>query len=310
MVTLSRAALADQGIGASEVPVLAEVSPYTTPVELWLRKLGRAGSDDSPSMRAGRELERALLKLGAGILEQPLRHNQRTYLHPDWPAVPLYATPDGFDPHHELAAEVKLVGHRFSDWAHGVPDYVGWQVQAQLAVLPKVQLVLVIALIAGEPRAYRVQRDPAVIERLPELVTRWWRDYVLADVAPPALNPADEWVRLRAQLQPARPRLERLATTDEQRQGGELLALIRQREVIEQQIDARRRELAQASAEGSDIAGVGWVARWSERRTTNWRGVVAQARIPQSLVDLHTTANPTFSVRRTGTADPDPEAEP
>lgn len=46
------------GIGASEVPALAGLSPYQTPVGVWLRKVGLGmEAEQTASMRTGSALE-------------------------------------------------------------------------------------------------------------------------------------------------------------------------------------------------------------------------------------------------------------
>lgn len=295
-----------RGIGASQVPGIAGASPWTTPVGVWLDVTGMAArSNDSPSMAAGRALERPVLRMTAGETGRTIRHNRRRFFHPDYPRVPLWATPDGFTDGRRELVEVKFVGHRWADWADGPPAYVNLQVQAQLCCLPRVRSGIVAALVGGDLRIYRVERDPAIQEALPGLVADWYARHVLGDRAPDAEGPDDRWALLRiAAATGARP--ERAPTDDEATIAAELLALTRHRDAVDEQIEDRRLRLAE-SATGADLVGDGWRARWGTRRSTNWAGFVDEEPVrvrlgPEMLAELverNTSTTTTFTFRRT-----------
>jgi putative phage-type endonuclease len=287
-----------KGIGASEVAALVGLSPWTTPVEVWLDKVGLGRPrDETPQMTTGRDLELAVLKLGAAQLSRRIVHNARTFTHRGWPDVPLFATPDGFGPGRDTLAEVKVVSHHLSDWSDGPPPYVVAQCQAQMAVYAKATAVDVIALVGGAIRTYVVERDRATILDIEVLVGRWWRDYVVAEVAPPAQSADDEWALLRARIVPDHQ--ERLATTDEQVVANDLVGLLAERARIDALVDEGRRALATASG-GHDIAGVGWSGRWQSRSSVDWKAVRKIVGIPDDVVEAYTRTTPLFIVRRSG----------
>jgi predicted phage-related endonuclease len=285
------------GIGASEVAALAGASPWTTPVAVWLRKVGL--SDDPPDtnpMRMGRTLEAALLRALGDELGVRLVHNARTFTHPEWPTVPLFGTPDGFGPHRYSLAEIKVVGHRFDDWKGGPPEYVHLQVQAQMACYPKAQRVHVGALIGSELRTWQIDRDPPVIAALEEEVAAWWARYVVPEVSPDPEGPADTWALLRAQVSPE-GRTERVAADQEAVLAAQLLTLLAHQDHLAEEVEERRRALA-VLAQDVDLVGPGWRATWGARKSTDWRGVVEAERIPPAIVRRFERVSPTFTFRR------------
>lgn len=289
------------GIGASEVAALAGLSPWSTPVEVWLEKVGLGRPrDETPQMQTGRDLELAILKLGAQRLSRRIVHNARTFPHRAWPDVPLFATPDGFGPGRLSLAEVKVVSHRLSDWTDGPPPYVALQVQAQMSCYPKAGAVDVIALVGGEVRTYRVDRDPAGIAALEQNVRAWWQAHIVGETAPPPTTPDDEWALLRALVQADGH--ERLATTDEQVIARDLVGFMAERTRLDKMIDAGRLALATAS-EGHDLAGVGWSGRWQSARRVDWKAVQAVAAIPDEVVEGFTRTSSSFVIRRTADAE-------
>lgn len=289
------------GIGASEVAAIAGLSPWSTPVEVWLEKVGMGRPrEETPQMAAGRDLERAILKLGARDLDRRIVHNGRTFTHPGWPDVPLFATPDGFGAGRATLAEVKVVSHHLSDWTDGPPPYVVSQCLAQMACFPKAVAVDVIALVGGAVKTYRVRFDADAIRDLERAVREWWSTYVVAQVAPPPISADDEWSLLRARIVP--DHRERLATTDEQVIANDLVAILAERARLDALIDEGRRALA-TSSDGHDVAGVGWSGRWSDRSSVDWKGVVAAAGVPPETVAAFTRRTPSFTLRRSSDAE-------
>jgi predicted phage-related endonuclease len=294
------------GIGASEVPAIFGVSPYATASDVWLRKVGLGGGRaETAAMLAGRDLERPILRMAADVTGIRLTHNARTFAHPRWPEVPLFATPDGFGPGRRSVAEVKLVGFRFSDWSAGPPDYVRLQVQAQMACLPRVGRALVAALVGSELRTFTVDRDADVEDRLLADVVDWWYRYVTAELAPDPETPASAWRLARATTK-LEDRQQRIATPDEQRAGSELLAITRQVDALEKRGDELRRELAEA-ANTSDIGGVGWSVTWHERADVSWKSVATEAGATPELVERYTKRSASFRFRSSASVEPDNE---
>jgi predicted phage-related endonuclease len=256
------------GIGASEVPVIAGISPYASPVELWLKKTGGPETPDSGPMAIGRALEVPLLRELAYRDTLLLRHNTQRRAHPDWPRVPLYATPDAVGPKGAFLGEIKVVGvWNSSEWAAGVPAHVRLQVQAQMAVFPKAAFCAVGALVNGtDLRIERVQREPETIAEIERRVADWWRTFVVSGTPPPPASEDDEWALLRRFVTIA-GRPQRIAYADE---NATAQAYANQDRLAKQHrgnADVLRRLLAEAAKE-VDLMGAGWSGKWHDRQGT------------------------------------------
>jgi predicted phage-related endonuclease len=295
---MTRDELKLHGLGSSEYPAIAGASPYASGSDVWLDRMGLGrGREDSPAMYAGRTLERPLLRMAAEAAGIPFRHNRASITHPDWPRVPLFTTPDGFGPGRRTLCEIKLVGHRFSDWQAGPPDYVRLQVAAQLACIPKAHRAVVAALVGSELRTYTIERDEQLERELVADVADWWHRYVVAEVAPEADSSAAGWRLLKATAA-ADDRAERLATPDEQRVGQELLAAQALVAETETRIDNLRRQLAEASKD-HDVAGVGWSAQWRSRSDVSWKSAATAAGVTPEQVEAATRSSVAFVFRST-----------
>lgn len=202
MLTAEQHAIRATGIGASEIAAVAGLSPYQSPIDVWLRKptANRAALDsddgDSGPAEVGSILEPAVLELytrrTGNAAERPLA----TRRHPEHEWV--LASPDGVV-NAERLVEVKVVGTRMaSDWDDGVPDYVRCQCLWQ-AFVTGAELVDVAALLGTDFRVYSVERDDAIIADLFEIGREFWFERVLTDTPPPPTPTEDrkEYLRKR-----------------------------------------------------------------------------------------------------------------
>lgn len=255
-----------KGVGASEVGVLAGVDPFATPLELWRRKLGRSQGPDGnlEALRVGRALEGPVVGLARERIPLRLRRNRRTYMHPLWPAVPLFATPDAFVDGNRLL-EAKVVGLRAAfAWDDGPPEHVVLQARAQLAVLDAGECY-VAALIGTELRLALVERDLELEAELLAGVTAFVRDNLEPQLEPDPITDAERWARLVAGSSSLEG--EVLADADVDSAGVALLELRARRTQLEADELRLREELAgwlQRSG-GRRVAGSSWSAAWDSR---------------------------------------------
>lgn len=122
-----------EGVGASDAPVIMGVSPYSTPYQLWQRKLGvLKEQDDNWAMEQGRRKEPlalAELQEKTGLLFSP-----KTMTHPSKPW--MRASLDGMDIDGNVIAEIKCFGKENHELACAgkIPEQCYPQLQHQLEV--------------------------------------------------------------------------------------------------------------------------------------------------------------------------------
>lgn len=184
------------GIGASEVAAILGRDPWTTPLDVYARKVGDARAERPRlALDLGNAMEPLLLDLyRARYPEQRVeRHQTQAW---DSVAPHLSATPDAsYSDQLTLGVlETKLTWQPPDD----DPDPpVRWalQVQAQLACtgLSHARIAVLHLVPSLDPdRAFRVfdvPRHDAAIDLIREAVERFWRDHVEPRRPPPAGPP-------------------------------------------------------------------------------------------------------------------------
>lgn len=164
-------------LGASEVAAAVGLCPFTTPVELWQRKMGLApGFVASEASEWGLALEPVVLGKYAERTGRRIERQQVYLRHEEYPW--LIATVDAVADDGRLV-EVKTTGaHMAASWGEDgtdeIPDSYTLQVTQQMA-LHGARLADVAVLIGGQRmRIHPVQYDPDLAGKILAGAIRFW----------------------------------------------------------------------------------------------------------------------------------------
>lgn len=119
------------GIGSSDTPIILGASPWTTPYQLWERRIGiKPPPPENPAMTRGKMLEptvREMYETTTGVRCPPV-----VVRNASWPF--LIASLDGWNDAGKVVVEIKcpLNGHAFVDGE--IPEHYFLQMQHQLLV--------------------------------------------------------------------------------------------------------------------------------------------------------------------------------
>lgn len=183
-----------KGIGGSDVAAIMGLSPWKSPLEVWLEKTGRASAPDlseRESVAMGTELEGDVLEM--------YRRRHPTYRVQRVNAILVdkerpwaQASLDGITRDPELGwgvLEIKT-GSRESEWKDGVPLHYLTQVTHYLSVTgyPFADVAALIGDYGLHYHEYRIMRDEDDLQSVVESVDEFWADQVEKDVMPPYVS--------------------------------------------------------------------------------------------------------------------------
>ncbi len=177
-----------QGIGSSDAAVAVGLSPYKSPLSLWLEKTRRKAAEDLSDKDAviwGTVLEPVLARVYAERTGAKVRRVNAVLQHAEHPF--MLANLDREVVGHidgPGVLEIKTAGyHSAPQWEEGIPIAYQCQVLHQLAVTGH-DWADVAVLIGGQDfRIYRVERDDDKIADLIQRETLFWQQ-VLDDQQP------------------------------------------------------------------------------------------------------------------------------
>lgn len=291
MLTTEQQAIRSRGIGASEIAALLGLSPYGGPLDIWLRKTGRAApSADSPHTDRGNYLEPALRTWASatlGVMFEPC-DSLVCDAHPL-----VLATPDGIhhgDPLQTL--ELKAPGpHTRHEWGDGddAPDRYVIQVAQQMLVTGA-PVGHLCALVDGELRAYRYERDAELEGAIIDAIETFWVRHILTDEPPPfdGSKGAGEWLTRRFPRNGGLVREADAATAEliEQYRAARLA-----REAAESSEEALKQRIQEAIGDDDGITCPLGKVTWrlaKGRRVTDWQALARELGATDEQIAEHT----------------------
>lgn len=188
-LTIESHELRSKGVGASEVAALVGLDPYSTALDVYMRKLGLVEDVATVHTKRGNYLEPSLRAWASDIIGHDFRPVSSTLTHPDHPHV--RATPDGVasDATGAIRAvlELKAPGPRtFHEWGEGdeAPARYVCQVAQQMAVTGA-DVGYLAAFLGEDLRVYRFDRDPELERELVQACETFWVKHIVPREPPP-----------------------------------------------------------------------------------------------------------------------------
>lgn len=190
-------------LGASDASIVMGLSPWTTPYQLWERKLGLAPEQETTwQMQRGTDMEPVALRqfcdeVDIEMFPQVVYHPKHDF---------MMASMDGLSLDLKQAVEIKCPGQSAHATALDgyVPEYYMPQLQHQLACLG-LDVIWYYSFDGTSGVALKVQRDDEFIERMIEMELAFWEKVLLRE--PPEMTHKDYEDRSSAKRVAYRDRL-------------------------------------------------------------------------------------------------------
>jgi putative phage-type endonuclease len=214
-----------KGIGGSDVAAIMGISPWKTPLDVYLDKTQMVPVndnfglvDDKPELARGRRCEKYILEEYADRTFQTLEPGRLIH-HPHYPYLQGHV--DAFVKGDEgVLVEAKSVAGAPSLWDNGIPLYYKTQV-AHYAMIANCERVDVPVLFdRWQYACFSYYRDPAFEDEILHACLEFWNSHVAKENPPDPINLGD--------IQHLYPKAEAAdcQATQDIREEAELLALI------------------------------------------------------------------------------------
>lgn len=185
-----------QGIGASDVPIIMNVSPYKTPLQLWEEKMGLRESQGAPNFiqQKGHELEviaRNKFEIETGKTWEPALVEHAKFPH-------FRASLDGINAEKNTVWECKFVGQEIFDQVQNdgmIPEHYWPQVQWQLFVTGAEMAVFYVIKETHEVAKTVVTPDIEYIKKMVRTVSKFWKMIQDGEVPKPSDRDTLEIIR-------------------------------------------------------------------------------------------------------------------
>jgi len=176
-----------KSIGGSDSAAVLGISPWKSPLELYLEKIGELPPvDETEAMRWGTILEEPVAKEFEARTGKRVMRVNRQLVHRDHPFITAHL--DRRVAREPALLEVKTTNVFARDWGEEgtdqVPEHYLAQVQHYLAVTGY-QVAYVAALVGGQTlKLYTVPRNETLVEAIVDAEVRFWKQHVEPRVPP------------------------------------------------------------------------------------------------------------------------------
>lgn len=291
-----------QGIGGSEIGAICGLSPYKTPLDVWLEKKNlKEPNEETMRMRLGKSLEPVIAHEYELATGRKVTLSDKLFTHEKFPWA--LGTPDGFinaggveDDIFEAKAPGWRQAHRWGpEWTDEIPDDYLAQVIWYLGITGR-RMARVAALFGNEElRKYDVPANAELFGTLLEAGAKFWHDNIEGDKQPDidASDSARDYLasKFPKEIAPLRP-----ATTEE----AQLLAALfhvrarrKEYEANEELVANQIREKI-GSGTGLEAPGVGRVT-WKMTKgaaVTDLKGLVESLKLSARQIEAFTSIRP------------------
>ena len=178
-----------QGLGSSDAAAILGLSPYKSPYQVWLDKMGQDEEEDNDWMEAGRELEPVVAKLYAKRFNQKIENVQVMHVRKDKPflraSVDRWIIPPGDN--GTGALEIKTASERaIKSWGGPLPLSYFCQIQHQLMVTGwGWGEVAIFVTDSRKIERVPITRDNGFIAGLEKDLDEFWANHILTKTPPP-----------------------------------------------------------------------------------------------------------------------------
>jgi putative phage-type endonuclease len=298
-------ALRKKGIGGSEVAAILGLSPWKSPLDVYLKKTSTEIEDiDTPAMYWGRALEDLVAKefqSKSGLKIQ--RCNMMFIEGHSVGNIDRMICLDGKSPvvkgevRTDAILECKTASeYMASSWGpeetDEIPDQYLCQVQHYMGITGA-SVCRIAVLIGGRDfRTYTVRRDSELIGSLQENVERFWRDYVETMTPPPPRSSDDI-----AKLFPRSATKEVMATAEIE-EAVSCLAEVKSKAKALEKAQQELEEKVKLSMGACDtlVNPAGKVlCSWKSNKDsvkTDWQAVAVEAGVTPEIISRHTKTTP------------------
>ena len=184
MLTEEHRAQRRRGIGGSDVAAIAGLSPWRTPLDVYLSKVEDVEQTETDAMRWGSILEAPIADEYARLTGNRIRRVNRVLAHPEHPFI--LASLDRQIVGHPAgpgALEIKTAGRCSDEWGEpltdAVPAHYALQVHQYLLVTGWKWAELAVLFLSERRLAvYRIQADPEIQAWLIALERQFWEEHV------------------------------------------------------------------------------------------------------------------------------------
>lgn len=289
------------GIGGSDASAIMGLNPYSSPLRVYLDKLGQIDEKEtSEAMRQGVDLEQYVADRFVEALGKKVKKCNKILRHRDYPW--MLANIDRAIVGENAGLECKTTSaYSKFDFEDGeINPHYYWQAMHYLAVTGADSWYVAVLVLGKSFHIFQIGRDEAAISNLINAEREFWEEHVMVKVPPlPTGNDADDEA-LDAMYPQGDGTGEAVELDGNMESMLDLRALkVAQRDKVQDEIDEIDQRIKASLGEHERaISGV-WDVRWTNTNTSRIDTKALRQKYPEIAAEVTTTKpGRRFSVKR------------
>lgn len=297
------------GIGGSDVAAILGMSPWRSPLDVYLDKTGQTEErEETDAMYWGTRLEDLVANKYCEETGNDVRRVNTILRHKDFPMlignIDRAVCPEkGKMPvvkgefRTKKILECKTARSKTDSWGAGgtdsIPDYYLVQVLHYLGLTGCETCDLACLFLDSRKfEIYTVAADLDLIKRINETLASWWADYVEAKTPPPARSIADVEKLFKRSAS-----VNITATAEIEESARAYAALKRQEATVAEALEAEKNKIAVFMGEADTLLGLDGkpLVTWKtgkDKSSTDWKAVAMAAGATEAQIMANTITKP------------------
>ena len=289
-----------KGIGGSDASAIMGLNPYSSPLRVYLDKIGKAEEKETTeAMRQGIDLEQYVANRFTEDTGKKVKKCNKILQHPDYPW--MLANIDRKVQGENAGLECKTTSpfSKFKFAEGEINPHYYWQAMHYMAVTGADKWYVAIVVLGKDFQVFEIARNEAEIQRLIDVEQDFWENHVVRREPPlPTGGEADD--EAIAVLYPEGDDGENVLDMNDMEDALNLRAYkVQQRDDLDAEIKEIDQRVKLALGEFQRGMSGGWRVNWTNTTSSRIDTKTLKAKYPQIAEEVtRTTTGRRFSVAR------------
>lgn len=288
------------GIGGSDASAILGVNPYSSPLKVYLDKIGKSeDKETNEAMRQGTDLEQYVADRFVEATGKKVRKCNKILQHPEYPWMLANIDRDIVGENAGLECKTTSPYSKFKFDEGEINPHYYWQCIHYMAVTRAERWYVSIVVLGKSHHVFCIERDEDAIAQLIEAERAFWEDHVEPKVPPlPTGGEVDD--EALQTLYPQGEQGDAVLALDSMDDALNLRALkVKQRDELQDEIDGIDQQIKAMLGTFERGMTENWTVRWTNTSTSRLDTKALKAAYPD-LVQQYTKSTPgrRFSVSR------------
>ena len=286
------------GIGGSDASAILGVNPYSSPLKVYLDKIGKSeDKETNEAMRQGTDLEQYVADRFVEATGKKIRKCNKILQRPEYPWMLANIDRDIVGENAGLECKTTSPYSKFKFDEGEINPHYYWQCIHYMAVTGADRWYVSIVVLGKSHHVFCIERDEDAIETLIEAEKDFWLNHVKPKVPPLPTGGEVDDEALKV-LYPTGDQGDAFIALDNMDDVLNLRALkVRQRDTIQAEIDEIDQQLKMTMGSFERGISPNWTVRWTNTCSNRVDTKALKAKYPQIAAEVtKVTAGRRFTV--------------